>query len=49
MRSLAIGRQVRKREDAFELRETQSAYNAIFHTEKGDIEGENLFYWDDST
>ncbi len=45
MRSLAIGRHVRKRADAFELRETQSTYNAFFHAEKIDIEGENQFYW----
>ncbi len=44
MRTLAIGRHVRKRADAFELRETQSAYNAFFHAEKIDIEGENPFF-----
>ena len=41
----SIGRHVRKRADAFELRKTQSAYNAPFHEQKIDIEGENLIYW----
>jgi putative transposase len=47
MGSFAIGRQVWKNEEGFELRETQSpyTYNAFFDVEKKDIEGENLWFW----
>ena len=45
MRSLAIGRHVRKRADGFALRETQLSYNAFIHAEKSDIAGKNLFNW----
>ena len=45
MRSLAIGRRVRKKAESFELRETQSSYNAFLDTEKSDMDGENLWYW----
>jgi len=29
----------------FELRETQSPYNAVFDAEKNDIDGESLWFW----
>ena len=45
MGSFAVGRQVRKNKEGFELRETQPPYNALFDVEKKDIEGENLWYW----
>ena len=47
MRSLAIGRNVGKRSDGFELRDNPLAYNALFYTEKIDIAGENRFFWMD--
>jgi len=47
MRNLAIGRHVRKNDKGFELRETQALYNALFDAEKVDIEGKNLWFWDE--
>jgi putative transposase len=47
MRSLAIGRQVRKKAQDFELRESQSAYKDYFDTEKVDIAGKNLWFWNE--
>ena len=47
MRSLAIGRQVRKKAQGFELRESQSAYKDYFDTEKIDIAGKNLWFWNE--
>ncbi len=46
MHSLAIGRKVRKKGKVFELREAQSPYKALSDTEKGDMEGENQWFWD---
>jgi len=47
MRSLAIGRQVRKKAQGFELIEAQSTYKDIFDTEKIDIAGQNLWFWNE--
>ena len=47
MRSLAIGRQVRKKAQGFELREAQSAYKDYFDIEKVDIAGKNLWFWNE--
>jgi putative transposase len=47
MRSLAIGRQVRKKAQGFELRESQSAYKDYFDTEKINIAGKNLWFWNE--
>lgn len=47
MRSFAIGRRVRKKAEGFELRESQSPYKAFFDTEKNDIEGKNLWFWNE--
>jgi len=43
MGSFGVGRQIRKNGKNFELRETQSPYNAIFDAEKNDIDGESLW------
>ena len=45
MRSFAIGRRVREKAEGFELRETKSTYKAFFDTEKSDMDGENLWFW----
>ena len=45
MGGLAIGRQIRKNAESFELREPQPVYNAFFEVEKNDIEGENCLFW----
>jgi putative transposase len=45
MRSSAIGRHVRKKAEGFELRDSQSPYKAFFNTEKIDIAGKNLWFW----
>ena len=47
MRSFAIGRRIRKKAEGFELRESQSLYKAFFDTEKNDIEGKNLWFWNE--
>ena len=47
MHSFAIGRRVRKKAEGFELRESQSLYKAYFDTEKNDMEGENLRFWNE--
>ena len=47
MRSFAIGRRVRKKAEGFELRESQLPYKAFFDTEKNDIEGKNLWFWNE--
>jgi hypothetical protein len=47
MRSFAILRLVRKKAEGFELRESQSPYKAFFDTEKIDIEGKNLWFWNE--
>jgi hypothetical protein len=47
MRSLAIGRQVKKKAQGFGLREAQSAYKVFFDTEKIDIAGKNLWFWNE--
>ena len=47
MRSFAIGRRVRKKEEGFELREPQSSYKALFDTEKVEIEWKNLWLWNE--
>ena len=47
MRSFAIGRRVQKKVEGFELQESQSPYKAFFDTEKNDIEGENLWFWNE--
>ena len=47
MRSFAIGRRVRKKAEGFELRESQSPYKAFFDTEKVDMEGKNLWFWNE--
>ena len=48
MHSFAIGRRVQKKVGGFELRETQSPYKAFFDTEKSDMEGKNLSFWNDN-
>ena len=45
MGSFGVGRQIRNNGENFELRETQSSYNAVFDAEKKDIDGENLWFW----
>ncbi len=45
LRGFAIGRQIRKGVQGFELREPQSIYNSFFEVEKKDIEGKNLRFW----
>ena len=47
MRSLAIGRHVQKKVQGFELRESQSAYKDFFDTEKIDIAGKILWFWNE--
>jgi hypothetical protein len=47
MGSFATGRRVQKKVEAFELQESQSPYNVLFDTEKNDIEGENLWFWNE--
>jgi hypothetical protein len=46
MGGFAIGRQIRKNAEGFELREPQPVYNALLEVEKNDIEGKNLYFWD---
>jgi REP-associated tyrosine transposase len=46
MGGFAIGRQIRKSTEGFELREPQRVYNPLFRVENKDIEGENLWFWD---
>jgi hypothetical protein len=36
-----------RRLQGFELRESQSPYKAFFDTEKIDIEGKNLWFWNE--
>ncbi len=45
MRSLAVGRRIRKGKEGFELRESQASYKPFFDPKKNDIEAENLLYW----
>jgi REP-associated tyrosine transposase len=45
MGGFAIGRQIRKNAEGFELREPQPAYNGFLEVEKNDIEGKNLYFW----
>ena len=45
IRSFAIGRGVQKKAEGFELRESQTSYNAFFDIEKINIEGKNLWLW----
>jgi len=47
MRSFAIGRRVQKKAECFELRESQTPYNAFSDTEKINIEGKNLWLWNE--
>jgi len=47
MRSIAIGRRVRKKAKGFELRESQSPYKGFFDSQKSDIEGKNLWFWNE--
>jgi hypothetical protein len=47
MRSFAIGRCVRKKAEGFEFRESQLPYKAFFDTGKNDIEGKNLWFWNE--
>jgi hypothetical protein len=47
MRSFAIGRRVRNKAEGFEFRESQSFYKAFFDTEKINIEGKNLWFWNE--
>ena len=47
MGSFATGRRVQKKVEGFELQESQSPYNVLFDTEKNDIEGENLWFWNE--
>ncbi len=47
MRSVAVGRRIRKKKEGYELRETQAPYRALFDAEKVDIEGENLWFWNE--
>ena len=48
MGSLAKGRRVRKKTEGFELREAQSSYNAFFDIGRRDMDGENLWFWNDN-
>ena len=45
MRSLAIGRKIRKKADRFELRESQLSYNGLFDTEKS-VSDKNMLFPD---
>jgi hypothetical protein len=45
MGAMAIGRQVQKNADGFELREPESPYNAVFSAKKNDIGRNNLWFW----
>ena len=48
MGSFALGRRVRKKVDGFELRESPSSpYKAFYDAEKNDIDGENLWFWNE--
>jgi len=47
MRSFAAGRRVRKNAEGYGLQESQSPYNAIFDTEKNDMDSENLLFWNE--
>ncbi len=47
MHSFPTGRRVRKKAEGFELRESQSPYKAFFDTEKIEIEGKNLWFWNE--
>ena len=47
MCSFATGRRVQKKVEGYELQESQSPYKAFFDTEKNDIEGENLWFWNE--
>lgn len=47
MGSFAIGRRVQKKVGGFELRESPSSYKPVFDAEKNDIDGENLWFWDE--
>ena len=43
--AMAIGRRIHKKEDKFELRESESTYNVVFDANKNDIDGNNLYFW----
>ena len=45
MGAIAIGRRIQKKEEKFELRESESIYKAIFDTKKDDIDENNLLFW----
>jgi putative transposase len=45
MRSLAVGRRIRKGKEGFELRESQTFYKPFFDPKKNDMGAENLLYW----
>jgi hypothetical protein len=47
MRSFATGRCDRNKAEGFEFREPQSPYKAFFDTEKINIEGKNLWFWNE--
>ncbi|MEA1945947.1 MAG: hypothetical protein U9N83_01445 [Thermodesulfobacteriota bacterium] len=50
MRSFAIGRRVQKKaegSEGFELRESQTPYNGFSDTEKINMEGKNLWLWNE--
>ncbi len=44
MGSFGVGRQIRKNGENFELRETQSPYNAVSEAEKNDIDGKTYSF-----
>jgi hypothetical protein len=47
LQARAKGRKVREREDRYELRESQAAYNAHSTSENVHLRIENGFYWNE--
>jgi hypothetical protein len=45
MGGLAIGRQIQKNAEIFELRDSGSVYNTIFDVKNDDIQGKNMLFW----
>lgn len=47
MGGFGIGRKIRQNVEDYEHREDQPPYNTFFDVEKNDIEGENIWYWNE--
>ncbi len=43
--AMAMGRRVQKKAEDFELRESESFYNALFDTKKDDIDRNSVWLW----